>query len=535
MIWFSGSKEGGAILVDTFNDNILLDQNIFEFNTALDGGAVSFRESNTDLYIYNSSFLDNSATGSFGGGGILMRDFNAMHMSNCLFARDVSMNGFGGGIFMSNGNSLSMVNSSFNDNTATAGGAISVDTYNYIQFTADRFVNNKADTGGALFASYKNELFFYRNMFVDNAATNGEGGAFKVETNNYDIMLEECIIIGNTATVAGGGVHSALHNSGLRVYNCDFIRNFSPYGGGVYFGADHEDIVIASSFFDENRATDGGGVFVARFNEDIVIHSNRFTSNNITGCGAALVLRADNVTLYNCSFEDNVADQGGAVCYVGNHFTFHNCTSVHNHATSGGGSIFLLGGSDVAITASSFVRNSGRTGGAVSTSSTSLITIKNCDILDGSATDGGGVYVSSGQGLLIKKVKLSGNVAKLHGGGVYIKGVTGATYIDVITTNNVAAYGGGLFVFDSDTVAVNSSIFQSNTAIGDNVPSGSAVWASEVQAMSVHGNFFDDNHADSGRGTVYWEFEDATMIEPAGLTTDNTFSESNTASYGATW
>ena len=73
-----------------------------------------------------------------------------------------------------------------------------------------------------------------------------------------DISIDGCFFSENTAAVAGGGIHSALQNDGLRIRHSHFLDNYSPYGGGVYFGADHSNVAISLCLFQRNGAIDGG-------------------------------------------------------------------------------------------------------------------------------------------------------------------------------------------------------------------------------------------------------------------------------------
>jgi len=53
--------------------------------------------------------------------------------------------------------------------------------------------------------------------------------------------------------------------------------------------------------------------------------------------------------------------------------------------------------------------------------------------------------------------------------------------------------------------------------------------------MNINNNFFSENKALEGAGTVYWINSAGTMSEPIGLRTSNQFDNRNIAKYGSFW
>ena len=71
-----------------------------------------------------------------------------------------------------------------------------------------------------------NPLYIKRNK-----AANGGGISTAA---NWLIITGKCEIEGNTATVAGGGVHITRSGSFLIFTNATITKNSAPLGGGIY-------------------------------------------------------------------------------------------------------------------------------------------------------------------------------------------------------------------------------------------------------------------------------------------------------------
>jgi predicted outer membrane repeat protein len=108
---------GGAIFrtPDAAAQNSTIDRSTFTANSAPDGGALYFH--NSDLVITASAFSRNTASGS---GGALFSDSSTLSFTNDTFVDNVSSQGLGGSIFLS-GNGGTLTNLTFLGNQASGG------------------------------------------------------------------------------------------------------------------------------------------------------------------------------------------------------------------------------------------------------------------------------------------------------------------------------------------------------------------------------------------------------------------------------
>lgn len=226
------SYSGGAI-TSTGNDNtdavLFVDNCRFDKNKTSAGGGAIYWSGNPDGYIINSTFDDNVS--EYDGGAIWIRA--AMLVSNCVFRGNSSLGswgdtyGFGGGAYLQNNASASVIDSAFISNySATKGGAIA--TYN--------------------------PMTLLRCAIVDNTA-NTDGGAFSIGHTSYSkFTVINSVISGNHAGQTGGvfGPDNG-YNAPQTFYNCTIVNNTAGNLGGAFYG--RHEIALYSSIVMDNHAS----------------------------------------------------------------------------------------------------------------------------------------------------------------------------------------------------------------------------------------------------------------------------------------
>lgn len=332
---------GGALFTD---DNCSLSWNgssSFTGNTAATYGGALHAAGGPIISFEGSKvfFLENSAAKAGGalyvaGNATVNMNSGAAFINNSIFGNK----GVGGAISVSDARSNVSwsLEASFTGNTAYSGGALYLTNGACVYYDGPTdFASNTAmGSGGGIgseaFGSQKNAVessLFIRaaTSFMNNTAyINGGGMALlgmlivTVETT------EKVTFSGNTADVAGG----AIFLSGMGVpptfSNILFDSNSAEIGGAVYAvasgtelteGAPNPTTFIGCIFRYNSAKASGGAVATAAgrdtFNDSVFI-------DNSAAVGGALWL-AGIVTIANCSFVDNVADEGGgpAVSNVG--------------------------------------------------------------------------------------------------------------------------------------------------------------------------------------------------------------------------
>jgi predicted outer membrane repeat protein len=240
-------------------------------NVSASLGAGILAHGRAAVEVVGSRFTGNSGLqGSgihFQGGTEQSVQAGTLSVTDCEFVGNHGKSG--GAIYITNtggGNELvSIIDSTFTDNTATWGGAISLDDYpstlNPIDLTIDgcEFTNNSAVQGGGAILSEETLTSIHASVFEGNTA--GFGGAIHVDnihavTELPGWEIRDCRFIGNQATSTGGGA-LLLEEHEVTIVNTEFAGNSAVGGGGGIFGR----ATVVASTFTGNTGSIGSGVY----------------------------------------------------------------------------------------------------------------------------------------------------------------------------------------------------------------------------------------------------------------------------------
>ncbi|RAP54707.1 MAG: hypothetical protein BZ137_00720 [Methanosphaera sp. rholeuAM130] len=273
-------------------------------------------------------------------------------ISNCRYEHSW----FGGGAIYNKG-TLSIANSSFDNNYAMYGGVI-YSYMNNLTITDTEFIENHAgDDGGVLYSL--GNLTIKNVTFKDNDAVES-GGAMMIErgnvnitdstfTNNTaryggsidnyggDVYIAKSILNNNNA-VGNWSCGAAVYNSNrMTITNTTLANNTAVENGGAVYTT-RGIINIKFSSFDNNSAGYGAGIFLNGTDSNVT--NNNFTGNHAQIGGAILVVNDNNMLKENV-FEENTADNGGAIALKGSaNTTITNNTFTNNNASYEGSAIY---------------------------------------------------------------------------------------------------------------------------------------------------------------------------------------------------
>jgi hypothetical protein len=146
---------------------------------------------------------DGNADGTFGGGGLLLRNADGPTIKRCLFIGNNSESY--GGAFLAEASTDVLISASwFQANVSSlGGGAISVSENSSAVINTCQLRNNQSETGGCILNL--GDLTIANSLITANLATS-EGGAISSMGAATLLQVANCTITQNIATLSGGGI-----------------------------------------------------------------------------------------------------------------------------------------------------------------------------------------------------------------------------------------------------------------------------------------------------------------------------------------
>ncbi len=289
-----------------------------------------------------------------------------------------------------------------------------------------------------------------RNLVITDCHASNQGGAIALEGAYPNFAtISDCQILGNTASLSGGGVSADVSTT---IDRCEFISNASNTAGALWLAG-----VGVHSVFDSEFRSNSSSVGVG-------------------GAVSVLMTSPAAVTVFDgCDFRSNSSPQAGAIGYLfdGDH-TVRKSRFIGNESTSIGANALRF-----------------------DTGENSQLTIENC-LFSGNDGDGTGAIDNDSDGLLrLINSTVVNNHSTSVGGGVFCP--DGDTRIDnsILWGNDGAASGGqddNLWTNLVGTVTLNRSIVQS-LGMGDPAPAG-------VGNLSADPMIVDADGPDNNPGTT---------------------------------
>ena len=332
-------REGGALYLSNCN-NAKVSNCSFENNTAGEyAGAIMWYNGNNGT-VSNCSFINNNATNSGAGaiywsgpnGAVLDCSFENNHapvggaidwnsywgkVSNCSFESNTAKRD-GGAIFWYNNNNGVVSNCSFESNTAgKEGGAIFWDA-SYGSVLDSSFESNTANYGGAI--SWKSFNGAVSNSTFENNTAANNGGA--INWGSSDGTISDSSFVNNAANNyydgAGGAIYLGGYNTALS--NSSFENNTANNGGAIYWNSGKGK--LSDSSFVNNTAADGyfdsSGGAIYWYGADGNVLNSSFDYNTAERKGGAIYWDGADGAVSDSSFENNDATNnyygaGGAI------------------------------------------------------------------------------------------------------------------------------------------------------------------------------------------------------------------------------
>ena len=234
-----------------------------------------------------------------------------------------STGAYGGALYAGNDGELEIIDSTFENNTATTnGGAVYIYNDNDATISGSTFTNNESlASGGAIFGEIHYNVTIVDCTITGNSAADDGGGlAFYAKKPDNVLSITDTTIDANDAGDLGGGLkidaqdplivsitnstvsnNTAQTDAGIgfddpgitaTINNSTISANAALYGsGGVYIGSGssltvNQSTISANSSAGSYTGTDGGGIQLGD-NTSVVTLSGSIVSGNSSGVAGA--------------------------------------------------------------------------------------------------------------------------------------------------------------------------------------------------------------------------------------------------------
>jgi hypothetical protein len=368
------------------------------------------------LTVSSSTISSNSALNGGNGAGIdntgTLTVIGSTLASNSS-ASDNSSPGNGGhgaAIYNGAGGSLTVTNSTLQQNQAASG-------------------SRGASSGGGIYNSANATSTVIGSTFTANAASSGGSGGGILNAGNLTVTGSTFDSNSSSAngTFSYGGFGAGIANTGtLTITNSTLSGNHangSRYGGGNGGGLYNTGSITLDGCTVSGNSGGFAGGGLTNFGTGTVSHStfnsNHTSGSNFAGSSGGGIYNGGTLTVTTSTFQGNAAQpayhlaRGGALSNSGN-LTVTNSTLIGNSAasfegTSYGGGIDSNGGTLTVTNCTLSANTSSTYGGGISHSG-GTVTVNDATLSGNSAGQGGGIYrVSSAGTLTLQNTIVAGN------------------------------------------------------------------------------------------------------------------------------
>ena len=356
-------------------------------------------------------------------------------------------------------------------NGSTLNSAVSYAGAVHIQFGANltvincTFENNTAGYAGAI--ESWGELTIINSTFRNNIATKSYAGAI-FKDGDYGLTIINSTFENNSANTYAGAIYAmGYSNNGNVIINTKFINNTANRGGAIFMSL--APLSVTNSSFIGNKAIDKNTGYPAS--------------------GGAIYDHSSRLTITNTEFINNTADENGGALELGNTVTTYynssgsttiidwtvitNSIFTNNYARKEGGAIF--NGENVAytnISDSKFRNNFALITGGAMTNYFGFIWADNCEFINNEARDASIIYIYGHYNypsdyyanLTLTNSKFENNI-----GGYLFELSTGHCFIDLINstfneTGLILQNNGTAFLINNTVKNIHEGIVINNTA-----------------------------------------------------------------------
>ena len=305
------------------------------------------------------------------------------------------------------------------------------------------FHANQAQVGGAIYATRSSTITVKNSEFLQNLCLQNRPGCY------------------------GGVMYAA--NSEVTIFNSSFKQNYARGKGGVFYTT-ASVITIQLSFFGRNGAV-WGGVLHSIKSTVTISHESVFTKNNATSAGGVLLLEGTTLCTMNSSFDHNSCEiydciGGGVLFMINCTVEVRNCSFISNEAVAGSGGVFHASKeTKLAIATSTFYKSYAVfDGGIIFSKSNTSIEIMDSNLTSSKALTGGTIYAESCVIVSLRNSQVSQSSATENGGALYVQGCGLFEVKESIIDHNGAGRLGGFALVQQTIIKIMEAAFLFNFA-----------------------------------------------------------------------
>lgn len=266
------------------------------------------------MTVSNSTFDSNRA--SLGGGAIGAIPSTSIFSSGNVFFNNSA--GSGAALFLQCRSCSVVFHSTddvFMENKASiSGGAIYSNITSTMSIVESTFDSNSALSCGAVFASNHVTVYLNSSSFTGNAATGsviGGGGVGCVR--NALVLIENTTFTYNRANAHAGVL--VVDDSSVSVSDSTFLSNSAAVNGGVFYtGVISTDYSISHCVFSQNSAGGSGGVlYLNREGSQVTVNESIISFNSAANRGGAFSVISSSLNITMSNIYSNTADKGSSI------------------------------------------------------------------------------------------------------------------------------------------------------------------------------------------------------------------------------
>ena len=519
---------GGVIILGR-GSTLITEESVYFCNNDIDIGAVIRAVDGNKIAIHDCKFINNS--GNY-GGVVAASNNNTVSIINSTFHGNRA-NTDGAVLYTRILGMATVYGSTFIDNIAINDGITLAADNSFMTLNYNTFEDNVAGHDGGVAYAYVNSTIAIDSCTLINNRADNSGGIAAVR-NNCTVSVMSCLIDNNMAQSSGGGVF-VQDRSRIFVEGSNFTNNTADVGGAIRIYVS-STANIMSSRFSENKARVAGGAMATYERSSIMAHACNFTSNTANVGGALIafqnsivlqdrgtgidtegMFRRNEINVYTSSFSYNRANTGGVMYIQGSNVTLENCSFDQNSARYDGGDIDAVSNSVINITTTNFTNNVvERNGGVIALIGNSITNMQHCVFIGNGALEEGGVLHLSQSNANIYNSTFLSSSANVRGGAFLITSNSLFKANKCVFMNNTASQRGGVFyAIMNSTLTVQHSSFINNSAVNN---SGGALYVTESSKTCITNSKFQLNRARDRGGAIYTTVMAEAIISSSNFT-----------------